>query len=1329
MFQNYMLASNGASLPDARRKAVLLHSLGPEAQNIFYTLTPRDDTYEAAIEALTARFKTAVNVSAERYRFRSRAHAPGETIDQYVSVLRELSCDCNFGAGLEDALRDQLIEKTVEPKVREQLLLHPNADNLTLEEAITTAKRVETALREARSLQAVPTVAPAEVNRIRGQPFQPSGGKRHYHTYKKVAHAGSGAQGTGNGSGCYRCGDDRHRANYPQCPAKNKTCNNCSKKGHFAKVCKSASIGTKSRSFGTPAAVRNVTTGSAMAEALSELTVLSVDAQHELSFNHTCKRLTCELLLADQPVGFQVDTGSPVSIVNVKALQKIEHKLEPVDTVLRTYNQSSIQVRGVVHLPVSFRGRSAMAKFYVVDSGESLVGLRLMSQLHMVIAPKSTPLPCNPGANCTSTEPVVVNRIASFDVMRTEFPKVFNGLGKAERFMHRSIEVDDALPVAQKARPVPLALQEELRSEIDHLLDQGIIQKVEHADWVSPVVLGRRKNGRLRMCLDLRTVTKNIHPVRYPLPNMETLFASLREPKFITKLDLNSAYHQLPLHPDTAKLCCFATPTGLYQFQRGPIGLADLPGSFQRMMDLVLAGCEGVFCFLDDLLIVGATEAEHDENLRNALSCLGKNGLTLSPSKCLFKVQRLEWLGFNISADGLEMTSENICAVTRLKIPTTVKDVQRVLGLFSHYSRFIHNFAEKSEPLRRITHKDAPWEWGNEQDNAFQALQHAVTAAPVLALYQLHLPIVVTCDASDYALGAELAQLQPDGELRPVAFASKLLTPCERNYSVGEKEALACVWSVKKWDRYLRGQRFKLRTDHSSLLTLLPSPDTTGHKPARIARWATTLLDYNFTMEFKKGSTNVVADALSRLPTENVETIGFDMDFDEDEFVQQMVHSIDAVSITTLAEETRRDPVLSQVLEYLETRWPKKTKLPQELVPYYNVRDKLFIFQTSCIGRGEQAVIPKSLQHSVLMLAHEGHVGIVKSKQTLRHAAYWPGADKAVEDYVQNCHSCATSDKSAKLSKAPLQPRKPPGHPWEELAIDIQGPFESAPPNCRYLINLTDYYSKWPESAATSTITARRVVEFLTSRFAIWGVPKSLTSDNGTQFVSAEFAAFLESNGIQHIRTPNYHPMANGAVERLNGTIKTLLQTNIKDSDSWFSALHSVLVAIRSTPHSATNFSPHFLMTNREMPTKLTKLKPETDIAPANCQAYERMCQRQNQMKESYDRKHGVKEHSIQEGERVRVKLGQPAGSKLRSHFSEPLEVVAVKGNILTLSDAWKWHVNRCVKVKSSEATTTDFQVTATTKPRLPLRLSSTIANERPKRNLKRPGYLDNYVY
>ena len=117
MFQNYMLASsNGASLPDARRKAVLLHSLGPEAQNIFYTLTPRDDTYEAAIEALTARFKTAVNVSAERYRFRSRAHAPGETIDQYVSVLRELSRDCNFGAGLEDALRDQLIEKTVEPK-------------------------------------------------------------------------------------------------------------------------------------------------------------------------------------------------------------------------------------------------------------------------------------------------------------------------------------------------------------------------------------------------------------------------------------------------------------------------------------------------------------------------------------------------------------------------------------------------------------------------------------------------------------------------------------------------------------------------------------------------------------------------------------------------------------------------------------------------------------------------------------------------------------------------------------------------------------------------------------------------------------------------------------------------------------------------------------------------------------------------------------------------------------------------------------------------------------------------------------------------------------
>lgn len=244
--------------------------------------------------------------------------------------------------------------------------------------------------------------------------------------------------------------------------------------------------------------------------------------------------------------------------------------------------------------------------------------------------------------------------------------------------------------------------------------------------------------------------------------------------------------------------------------------------------------------------------------------------------------------------------------------------------------------------------------------------------------------------------------------------------------------------------------------------------------------------------------------------------------------------------------------------------------------------------------------------------------------------------------------------------------------------MDIQGPFESAPQDFRYLINLTDYYSKWPESCATSTITTKKITDFLVSRFAIWGLLDSMTTDNGCQFISAEFEEFLAKRGIQDIRTPNYHPAANGAMERLNGTIKSLIQANHKDLNSWFGALHSALEAIRSTPHSATNCSPHYLMTSREMPSKLTKLKPVAP--PDHPEVVERMRERQEKMKQVYDAKYGVKDHSIRPGDKVRVKLGHPTGDKLRSHFSEPLIVTAVEGNILTLSDGKKWHANRLSK-------------------------------------------------
>ena len=253
-------------------------------------------------------------------------------------------------------------------------------------------------------------------------------------------------------------------------------------------------------------------------------------------------------------------------------------------------------------------------------------------------------------------------------------------------------------------------------------------------------------------------------------------------------------------------------------------------------------------------------------------------------------------------------------------------------------------------------------------------------------------------------------------------------------------------------------------------------------------------------------------------------------------------------------------------------------------MPYYQIRDQLFIWNNTCLGRGDRSIIPTALHSSLLTAVHSAsHLGIVKLKQKLRQFAYWPGMDRDCEETIVCCVPCQNSDKSFQTTTAPLKPRTYPDGPWLEIGIDIIGPFATAPRGYRYMVVLTDLFSKWPAAHATEDISTKCVCSFLESLFAVWGIPVSLTSDNGPQFTSAEFTSFFSTRNIRHVKTPVYHPQANGATERLNRTIKQLLQSNLLAGKQWKEALQDVLVAIRSTPHSTTGHSPFFLMTGREM--------------------------------------------------------------------------------------------------------------------------------------------------
>ena len=728
---------------------------------------------------------------------------------------------------------------------------------------------------------------------------------------------------------------------------------------------------------------------------------------------------------------------------------------------------------------------------------------------------------------------------------------------------------------------------------------------------------------------------------------------------------------------------------------------------------------------------------QHDTQL---LQKLQKYGVTLNKQKCIYKVKKLEWLGYVLSEEGVQMSDKNISAIKNLPTPTNVSELRSVLGTLQHYSKFIPNFAALVEPLRALTReKVVHWNWTKIHQETFERLKNMLISPKVLAFYRPDLRTIVTCDASRKGLGAELSQVQPDGTIRPVAFASRSLTEAEKKYSTGELEALACIYAVERWDRYLAGSHFTLFTDHISLETLLQQSSHTGIRPLRLSRWAARLVHYSYDVKYKKGGTNIVADMLSRMPLSETDSGNIE---DEAAVFMLLSENVDLpdydsanqTSADILAKATKDDPDLSKVLEYVNNDWRiNKKNIPEKLLTYYYMKDEIFIWNESCLGRGERTIIPLSLRTTILKKSHEkSHMGVVRLKQKLRSMVYWPNLDQDVEHFVRDCTVCASSDKTYRTIPAPLQPRKLPKGPWMDLGMDIVGPFQSAPTGYRFLVVLTDYYSKWPEVLPTSDVTSSIIIDFLQSKFVVWGLPYSITTDNGPQFISETFQQFCKKKEIHHIQTPVYHSQANGATERLNRTIKQLLQANILAGKTWKQSLRDILENFRSIPHATTGKSPYFLMTGREMRDSLSRLQPNQE----NIQHCKKIAQsveetvqsRQKKMCHYWNTKHSAKKHTFKVGDKVKVKLPDKL-HKMSSTFSEVKKIISVKGPICTLDDGKRWHVNRLVKYQcqthDSFSCQEDFDTDGQTTSKAYIPTSSKIREPRITRGVKPSRFKD----
>ena len=443
--------------------------------------------------------------------------------------------------------------------------------------------------------------------------------------------------------------------------------------------------------------------------------------------------------------------------------------------------------------------------------------------------------------------------IKSFSDVLTDMPGYTN-------LLHHDIQLVSNTSFRTKSRPVPYSMLAAVNEEVSKMIDLNIIEP-STSPFASPIVIVKKKDGSNRFCIDFRTLNSQTVFDAEPMPIADEIFSKLATHKFFSKLDLSKGYWQVPLTDASKPLTAFQSPKGLFQFRVMPFGLVTASATFSRLMRLLLQGMENVENFIDDILIYTQTFDHHIRVLNELLSRLRNANLTAKPSKCSILYKEVECLGHTVGNEVLSPNSDKITAIQNASRPETKKQLRSFLGLVGFYRKFVPNFSLVAVPLTDMTRKGCPNKlaWSDAALNAFQSLKQALTSFPILKLPNMSEPFILQTDASDRGIGAVLLQ-EEQGKKLPIAYASRKLKGAETSYATIEKECLAIVWAIQKFECYLYGNEFILETDHKPLVYLNKSKGTN----ARLMRWALSLQPFRYRIIAIKGSENM-SDYLSRL--------------------------------------------------------------------------------------------------------------------------------------------------------------------------------------------------------------------------------------------------------------------------------------------------------------------------------------------------------------------------------------------------------------------------------------------------------------------------------
>ena len=842
------------------------------------------------------------------------------------------------------------------------------------------------------------------------------------------------------------------------------------------------------------------------------------------------------------------------------------------------------------------------------------------------------------------------------------FSKGDRDLGYTEVIKHQ-IDTSDTPPIRQRYRSIPPSQYQEVRQHIQELLDAGVIRE-STSPWASPIVVVRKRDQSIRLCVDYRRLNTVTHKNSFPLPRIDESLQALGKAKYFSVLDLTSGFYQVAMAEDDMQKTAFITPFGLWEYTRMPFGLCNSPATFQRLMLRCFGdqALESLLIYLDDIIIYSDTVDEHLKRVELVLSRLQNYGLKVKPTKCSFFKTEVKYLGHLVVAgEGVKPDPDKVDVVKDWPQPTTVTQLRSFLGFTGFFRKFIRQYSVVASPLfaylkgtstkgkARTRIKHAGISLDEQAVSAFQTLKAKLTQGPVLRFADFSRPFVVETDASSAGLGAVLSQLHEDGSKAVIAYASRSLRPAERNdrnYSAFKLELLAVRWAVcGPFKDYLMGNKCLIYVDHNPLRYI----DTANLSSTEL-RWVQQLSAFNFELKYRQGKTNQAPDALSRLPPKPPREFPDVLDGQDVELSSCAVRiscegTPDAGTDvpTALAHQVRicrsegsrclpgytaedlrqlqkEDVVLDRVIQYVE-RGRKPTREERESDPravaailkhwcqlemkddVLHRRSKLHFDEES-----ERLIVPARLQNVVLHSFHDkaGHFGVKRTLKLIQPLFFWQRMEDCVRAWCRQCERCAVGKRPTRQTKPPMGTLRATA-PLEVVAMDFTV-LEPSSNNYENVLVLTDAFTKFAWAIPTRDQKAETVAKMLVKHLITpFGAPLRLHSDNGKCFEAQVVAELCKLYGIGRSHTTPYHPQGNGQCERFNRTLHNLLITLPTHKKSrWTEYLPQLVSSYNNTKHSSTGYEPFYLLFGRmaRFPQHLILGVDEPQVAGTTATSY-----------------------------------------------------------------------------------------------------------------------------